>query len=175
MSEIESNCKNTIIYQLLFKELEGKNRAIHAYDSILWKVRTGFLTLIFAGFGIILSGLIKDGVDISKAQQYLFAMLLVSSGLSISAIIIDVNYLNRKFRVIGHLNELMKVASALDADPNEEKLKELRQYFMVSGDSGGNFYKDVKGYPGALSIAFFVYLIPVIVIWGGWAYYVVCS
>ena len=171
MPEIESNSKNPIFYQLLFNELEGKNRAIHAYDSILWKVRTGFLTLIFAGFGIILSGLIKDGVDISRAQQYLFVMLLVSSGLSISAIIIDINYLNRKFRVIRHLNKLLKVASTLDANPNEEKLKELRQYFKVSGDSGGNFYKDVKGYSGALSIAFFVYLIPVFVLWGGWIFF----
>ncbi|GAG39000.1 unnamed protein product, partial [marine sediment metagenome] len=153
---------------------EGKNKAIHAYDSILWKVRTGFLTLIFAGFGIILTGLLKEGADFSKAQQYIFVMLLVSSGLSISAIIIDINYLHRKFRVIKHLNDLLKSASTLNTDQSEEKLNEIRQYFKVSGDSGGNFYKDVKGYPGALTVAILVYFIPVLVIWGGWAYYVVC-
>ena len=82
--------------------------------------------------------------------------------------------MNRKFRVIGHLNKLLEIASTLNTDHSEEELNEIRQYFRVSGDSGGNFYKDVKGYPGALSVAFLVYFIPVIVIWGGWAYYVVC-
>ncbi len=121
MPEIESDSKNAIFNQLMFNEIEGKNKAIHAYDSILWKVRTGFLTLIFAGFGIILTGLIKDGVEFPEAQQYIFVMLLVFSGLSVSAIIIDINYLNRKFRVIGHLNKLLEIASTLNTDHSEEE------------------------------------------------------
>jgi hypothetical protein len=35
-------------------EVEEKNRAIHVYGGILLKIRSGFLTLLFGGWSILL-------------------------------------------------------------------------------------------------------------------------
>lgn len=36
--------------KLINNELTGKNAAIHAYDKMIWKVRAGFLTLVFGAW-----------------------------------------------------------------------------------------------------------------------------
>jgi hypothetical protein len=35
-----------LIEKIVLGEIEGKNRAIHAYGDIVWKIRTGLLTLL---------------------------------------------------------------------------------------------------------------------------------
>jgi len=36
-----------ILHQILLDEVAGKNRAVHAYDHILWTIRSGFVTVFF--------------------------------------------------------------------------------------------------------------------------------
>ncbi len=37
-------------------EIGGKYLAVHAYDRMLWTIRSGFATLFFAGWGLLLRG-----------------------------------------------------------------------------------------------------------------------
>jgi hypothetical protein len=46
--------ENNLISKIIVDEIGGKNQAIHAYDKMIWTVRTGFLTLFFARWGILL-------------------------------------------------------------------------------------------------------------------------
>jgi hypothetical protein len=39
-------------------EISVKIQAIHAYDKIVWTVRSGFLTLVFGGWGFIINQLL---------------------------------------------------------------------------------------------------------------------
>jgi hypothetical protein len=53
---------NTAVAAILAGEKkgdEGKNRAIHAYDGIVWNIRSGFLTLLFGGWSILLTGIVQ--------------------------------------------------------------------------------------------------------------------
>ena len=45
--------------KLVLAEIEGKNRAIHAYDAIAWKIRGGFLTLLFGGWSVLLTAVVR--------------------------------------------------------------------------------------------------------------------
>ena len=35
--------------EIILGEIAGKNSAIHAYDKILWMIRSGYLTLFYGG------------------------------------------------------------------------------------------------------------------------------
>jgi hypothetical protein len=51
--------KQDLLEQIVLGEIAGKNRAIHAYDGIVWKLRSGFLTLLFGGWSILLTGIVQ--------------------------------------------------------------------------------------------------------------------
>ena len=40
------------ITKIILDEITGKNQAIHAYDRMIWTVRTEFLTLFFLQAGV---------------------------------------------------------------------------------------------------------------------------
>jgi hypothetical protein len=131
-------------------------------------VRSGFLTLLFAGLGIILTGLIQKGGEFDKSKPYIFIMLLVSTGISIPGCIIDINYVRRKFRVIRDLDNLFSKACLLQTDVSESSVNEIMQFIRVSGDSGDQSYNEVKGYPRAYKIGLLIYFVPILLLWVGW-------
>jgi hypothetical protein len=64
-----SDMSNTqgLSQRIVLGAIEGKNRAIHAHDGIVWKVRSGFLALLFGGWSILLTGIV-EGKDRSPAD-----------------------------------------------------------------------------------------------------------
>ena len=42
------------LIKLVNSEIAGKNNAIHAYDKMIWTVRTGFLTLVFVAWSFVI-------------------------------------------------------------------------------------------------------------------------
>ncbi len=155
--------KEELITKIVLGEITGKNQAIHAYDKMIWTVRTGFLTLFFAGWGI----LFKSFVDGSSGTQVnlhsvLIAMYLVSAALSVGGLIIDQNYVKRKFRVIFALDSLLSTLLK-----NGTKLgnshDEINNYIQVSGDKDDTNYLKVSGYRPARKTGLLIYLVPVII------------
>jgi hypothetical protein len=49
-------------------EVAGKNAAIASYDHMIWTVRSGFLTLFFGGWGLLLKSLLE--LEPLKPQHY---------------------------------------------------------------------------------------------------------
>src|SRR5262245_16003153 len=100
--EVLAMSEPTIIEKLVLAEISGKNRAIHAYDKMMWTVRTGYLTLFSASWGFLLKGLIENSATRPEAvdNHLLLTMLLVSVALGSGGLVIDQNYARRKFRVI---------------------------------------------------------------------------
>lgn len=149
--------------QLVIDEMAGKNAAIHAYDHIIWVVRSGYLTLFFAGWALILKALIEAAPG-DSVNTYIPMMVIMSAGLSIGGLVIDLNYILRKFRVIASLNRLMELAfkygDSLDSLGNDEDdfMKALR----VAGDSGKSSFGIPEGYQRAVVAAFIVYFTPFI-------------
>ena len=94
----------TNLSKLAFAEVAGKNQAIHAYDQMIWTVRSGFVTLFFAGWGLLFKELLSVE-RISWLHGGVFGALgAVSAVLAYAAHSIERNYVRRKFRVIGSLN-----------------------------------------------------------------------
>lgn len=149
--------------QVIMDKIAGKNKAIHAYDGIIWKVRTGFLTLIFAGWGIVVSGLIRENVNLAQIQLFILMLILwfISAGLALAGFFIDGNYVQRKFRVIHDLNKILEILPQLRQKEIEGYVTQLGQYIRVSGDSGDTSYSRTPGYASAASVTLWIYFLPV--------------
>jgi len=149
-----------LMEKLVLAEIQGKNQAIHAYEDIVWKIRGGFLTLLFGGWSILLTGLsqAKEGVAVDY-QPLAWGLFLFSVGLAFGARYLDRSYIRRKFRVITALNRLIDEAR-LSAGDYQKLTPELLQ---VAGDNPTIPY-DVAGYREALRADLSVYLAPLAVL-----------
>jgi hypothetical protein len=142
----------SIIQDIIIGEIAGKNAAIHAYDKILWTIRTGYLTLFYSGWAIVLKAVIDNGGNFDGHVDVIILMLAITFGLTTGAYIVDKNYLKRKFRVIYALNSIMEGlinANAID-DIDNEILSKLNDHLRVSGDADNDRY-NTDGYKQAVS------------------------
>lgn len=158
------NENRKLLKQIILDEIGGKNQAIHGYDKLIWTVRTGFLTLIFAGWGLLLSGIGKEGNFDRKVLFLIPTMYIVSIALGIGGYIIDLNYVKRKFRVIHALNELMELLTETSEDDLDKKfrIKKFQELLKVSGDTKSETYKEESGYEEAKEVSLYLYSIPLI-------------
>jgi len=149
--------------QVLLDEIAGKNAAVHAYDRILWTIRSGFVTVLFVGWGFILRSL-AESAQPRVRPGVATAMLIASAGLAVTAFIVDIHYARRKFRVIADLNELLaytvRYATSLLPDRPEVPAPEsLLQVLCVSGESDDDRFRGA-GYTRAARISAVVYGVP---------------
>jgi positive regulator of sigma E activity len=151
--------EETLIQRIVLDEITGKNQAIHAYDRMIWTIRTGFLTLFFAGWGILLKSLVDSSSHIKNLGLIMFAMLMVSIAISIAGFILDRNYTRRKFRVILALDTLLSIILQKGNVILNNPL-ELEEIINVSGDKDNNNYIKVSGYEDALKAAKIIYCTP---------------
>lgn len=156
--------KESLFEQIILGEIGGKNSAIHAYDQMIWKIRSGFLAILFGGWGIILKGMIDKKTPLNSVYPYILIMLAVSTGIAFGGFIIDRNYVQRKFRVIDALNKLMEVLTKFCGEEGERKkcqIEGLRPLLKVAGDSNTKDY-NIPGYSGAIRAGVFIYFIPIV-------------
>lgn len=164
--------------QIFLEEIKGKNLAIHAYDRIIWTVRSGYVTIFFAAWGILLTGLAAENVSFDQIRNLIPPIWIVSVGLSLCAWIVDMNYVRRKFRVITALNNgysevVQHLTSEPDADLSKLNADELERFLHVSGDSGNKSFKG-KGYRDAWIVGASIYvvactsiIIALVIVWAG--------
>jgi hypothetical protein len=100
--------------EIILNEISGKNAAIHTYERICWQIRSGFLTLFFLAWGIILKSYAEGtGGEPQAMQSLIFPMFAVSAGLTLGGWFVDLSYLRYKFRVVIALNELIAAVWAV--------------------------------------------------------------
>ena len=92
--------------------LEGKDKAIAAYDEMLWKIRTGYAAVLYGIFTLVVSLGDKTKWLFSIETAGLVAVTLIT-GFTICAAALDFSFLRSKFRVIQAKEELVDLALRL--------------------------------------------------------------
>jgi hypothetical protein len=92
--------------------LEGKDKAIAAYDEMLWKIRTGYAAVLYGVFTLVVSLGDKKNWVLSLDKTELVALTLIT-GFTICAAVLDFSVLRSKFRVIQAKEELVDLALQL--------------------------------------------------------------
>ena len=152
--------KSDLLEKLILGEIEGKNRAIHAYDGMVWKIRTGFLTLLFGGWAILLKGIVESATKKpSDYQPLAWGLFLFSLGFALGAWYVDRTYVRRKFRVIAALGRLTDAIRACGGD----YLKIPPELLKVAGDNVEMSF-DSASYRDAAKAELSVYLVPLLIL-----------
>ena len=136
-----------IFEDVIMQEIAGKNAAIHAYDGIIWKIRSGYLALVFGGWAILLKSLAEGSIEKENIFIVVVSMFLVNLGMSFGGWFIDCNYVRRKFRVILALNKLVQ-----SVKENADNLDMVSHDLLsVAGDNATMPYK-IDGYTEATRV-----------------------
>src|SRR6185436_11121529 len=107
-----------------------------AYDRMIWTVRSGFLTLVFAGWSITIKSAIEAKAGLANITPYVLTLCAFTLGLAAGAFIIDRNYARRKFRVIAAINELMQIITTKNIEDLDKPVPaELIELLKISGDA----------------------------------------
>jgi hypothetical protein len=149
----------TFIEKITINEIAGKNAAIHAYDDMIWKVRSGFLTLVFAGWSLLIKTAIEHKLSLTQILPYVFILSGFSLALAIGGYKIDMNYVKRKFRVINGLNELTEITATININLQGIQQKVLIELLKILGDSFNDKYES-KAYKNEINVSRIIYFIP---------------
>jgi hypothetical protein len=150
---------HSLLEKLVLDEIGGKNQAVHAYDKMMWTVRTGFLTLFFAGWGILLKAMVEQQSSTAPHNRILLVMLLVSVALGVGGLVVDQNYARRKFRVIYALDQLMSGIVQRHGQLHDD-LVDIEASMQVSGDKNNQNYRKVTGYAREATVSLTIFLLP---------------
>jgi hypothetical protein len=155
---------DNFIKDIITGEITGKNNAIHAYDKLIWTVRSGFLTLVFAGWSLTVKAAVENNVDFLTLMPFAFILSGFSLSLAAGAFVIDRNYARRKFRVINGVNHLMQLLTDINFNTIELKTKnELTNLLKISGDTDNKKY--ISGaYKNEIMVSRVIYLVPSVLI-----------
>jgi hypothetical protein len=160
---IEPATRYATLEQLILAEVQGKNQAIHAYDGMVWKIRSGFLTLFFGGWSILLKAFVSAPEQKFDTHGGLaIALFLFSVGFALGAWIIDRNYIRRKFRVILALDTLTTALVNSRGDVRQVSAGLL----AVAGDNGDMPF-DCSGFRQARRTELGIYLTPLLLLVSG--------
>ena len=151
---------------LISSEVAGKNNAIHAYDRMVWTVRSGFLTLVFAGWSLTIKSAIENNINLLHVIPYVFMLTGFTLSLAIGAFMIDRNYVRRKFRVITAVNTLMDIITNSDlSDEQTQRNHQLPGLLKISGDTDNSSYRS-GAYENELLVSRIIYIVPSMLVVG---------
>ena len=156
--------QDIFIKDLIKDEIGGKNSAIHAYDRLIWTVRSGFLTLVFAGWSLTIKAAVENQIDFFTLMPYAFLLSGFSLSLGAGAFAIDRNYARRKFRVINGANKLMQLLMEINfATIDLHGKNELADLLKISGDADNNNYLS-GAYKNEIMVSRIIYITPSVLI-----------
>jgi hypothetical protein len=131
--------------QLVASALEAKLNAIGGYDDILWKIRAGYLAVLYGALGLLVGT--KDTQVLAAAVNsplrwppLILALVLLIVGFSAAAFCVDFGYLRKKLKVIAARDALVRFVVE-----REEISQELLGFLLrISGEARP---RDFKGHP----------------------------
>jgi hypothetical protein len=128
--------------QLVASELEDKLQAIAGYDNILWKIRAGYLAVVYGALGLLVGT--KDNPVLADALKptplwtpLIVALVLLIVGLSAGAFCVDFGYLRKKLKVIAAKDALVRFV----VEGEEIDRKSLGFLLRISGEASPEDFK----------------------------------
>jgi len=106
-TEVESNA--ITLDELIRDQLAGKVVALARYDQIIWKIRAGYVAVLYGMLTFFVGK--EAGVSAVLGNSSTFGSLLrISLSLSVCAFLIDVAFVLSKLRVVATRNRLSDIA-----------------------------------------------------------------
>jgi hypothetical protein len=136
MSERTSDSKDTelvTVAELVKSALDATLTAIAGYDAILWRIRAGYLAVLYGSLGLILGKTSSPDLQALAANlpKAVAAITLISC-FSLAAFLIDYGYLRKKLKVVVARDELV---GYLLGKEGSDRAGKLRFLLRISGEA----------------------------------------
>ncbi|MEJ2737646.1 MAG: hypothetical protein P8189_29500, partial [Anaerolineae bacterium] len=96
---------------LIGAALESKLGAIGGYDTIIWKIRAGYVAILYGALTLLLGvGGASSLAVITDNPVHAVSILILILGLSATSFIVDFSYVRKKLKVIVARDELIDLA-----------------------------------------------------------------
>ena len=128
--------------ELIRSHLRGKSSALEKYDAIIWKIRSGYIVILYGTLTVLGGEKIKLH-GLTDSDLVLPFLLLLTWGMSSCAFLIDRSFIISKLRVINDWNQLSNLSLDLATgkkDRNDVEL-EIRDKMLLN--LSGESLKDV--------------------------------
>lgn len=148
---------------LIWSQLQGKTKALERYDGILWKIRSGYVVVLY-GVLTILSGKDFQVQAITGETMVPPIFAVVAWGISLSAFLIDINFLLAKLRVVEARNQLSDIALSLATGKGDRSqvVDKLGKLLHLSGESG-TLPKQTLIWSAAWSMLLLYFISPIVI------------
>ncbi len=111
--------------ELIRLEIDGKKIALGRYDEILWKIRSGYIVILYGALGLALK-------DFSLTRTQLLFLIV---GFSFLGCIVDYTFSAQKLRVIKAINLLVDQAVSIATEKGYD-VKMIQNLLHISGQLG---------------------------------------
>jgi hypothetical protein len=123
--------------QLIKSGLEDQVNAITGYEGIIWKIRSGYVVLLYGMLTLVLG---KDGIPNICALVHDFshslAIFSLILGLSLSVFLIDFGYVRKKLKFVVARELLIELACNINFDVrNKEDRELLKELLHIAGET----------------------------------------
>ena len=150
------------INRLLFEEIASKMKAIQDYNGIIWKIRSGVMTLIFLSWGYVISGILEQDKEISEIRSLIVILVILTMMITAAAFVIDLNYIKKKYKVINAYDQLSEwlIRENLDdikVDQLNDKQKDRLVDFIKTSGNNLDYSHKGKGFKNALKVILTIY------------------
>jgi hypothetical protein len=115
--------------ELVRSTLGDKVRAIAECEDIIWKIRSGYVVILYGGLTLFFG---KEGINMDPIRgnpDRLFPLLILVCGLSFSVFLIDFGYVRKKLKITVVRDKL--VEHVLDKSYD----RELKHFLRIAGES----------------------------------------
>ena len=144
--------------------IAGKDKAIAAYDEMLWKVRAGFASVLYGSATLIVSLVDKSKLAVSLGAGAYVAILLIS-GFTIAACSLDFSLLRSKLRVVESKEELVDLALLLtsSSDLDQWRGTPLNVLLHNSGEGRAPIHWEKHPVPWAIATLYLGSWLPLVI------------
>ena len=116
--------------QLVQAALESKLSAIARYEEISWKIRSGYIVILYGALTLLLGKELGNLRSVAEDFTTSISVLFLILGLSLSAFAVDLSYLRKKIRVVVVRDMLVEVVY----DPRCPLRKKLHLLLHVAAE-----------------------------------------
>ena len=126
------------VEELIRSQLEGKSKALERYDAILWKIRAGYLAVLYSIL-TVLSGKEFDLKDLIGSTPKVEILFYTAISFSLCAFFVDLGFLLSKLRVVQARNDLSDLALQVATRQTQaaDAAGKLKRLLHLSGESPG--------------------------------------
>jgi hypothetical protein len=122
--------------ELIRGGLAGKLVALARYDEIIWKIRAGYVAVLY-GMLAFFVGKESNLVEFMSSSEVLRSLFPISLSLSLCAFVVDLAFVLSKLRVVAARNHLsdLAVKRAAGHKLHESEQDEFTKLLHLSGEA----------------------------------------